>query len=332
MINSNITELIGNTPLIKLKYPSQLTDCEIYGKAEFLNPGGSIKDRTALGIILDAEKNKLIEPGGIVVEGTFGNTGIGLTLVNNAKGYKTIIVMPNSTAPSKRSILINMGAELHLVDPKPFSDPGNYQRVSERLSKEIEKERGIKTFWAGQFENTANYKFHKLSTGSEIFDQTQGAIDGFTCSIGTGGTITGVSEALKERNKKIKIACTDSQGSSMYNYFTRGKLEKNGDESITEGIGQSRVTKNLENCKVDMSFFVNDHECMEILFKLIKSEGLFLGLSSGVNVMGAIKMAKELGPGHKIVTILCDDADKYYHKMFNKKFLQSKNLPVPDWI
>ena len=332
MINSNITELIGNTPLIKLKYPSQLTDCEIYGKAEFLNPGGSIKDRTALGIILDAEKNKLIEPGGIVVEGTFGNTGIGLTLVNNAKGYKTIIVMPNSTAPSKRSILINMGAELHLVDPKPFSDPGNYQRVSERLSKEIEKERGIKTFWAGQFENTANYKFHKLSTGSEIFDQTQGAIDGFTCSIGTGGTITGVSEALKERNKKIKIACTDSQGSSMYNYFTRGNLEKNGDESITEGIGQSRVTKNLENCKVDMSFFVNDHECMEILFKLIKSEGLFLGLSSGVNVMGAIKMAKELGPGHKIVTILCDDADKYYHKMFNKKFLQSKNLPVPDWI
>ncbi len=332
MINSNITELIGNTPLIKLEYPSQLTNCEIYGKAEFLNPGGSIKDRTALGIILDAEKNKLIEPGAVVVEGTFGNTGIGLTLVNNAKGYKTIIVMPNSTVPLKRSILMNMGAELHLVEPKPFSDPGNYQRVSERLSKEIEKERGIKTFWAGQFENTANYKFHKQSTGREIFDQTEGSIDGFTCSIGTGGTIAGVSEALKERNKNIKVACTDSQGSSMYNYFTRGILEKKGDESITEGIGQARVTKNLENCKVDMSFFVDDQECMEILFKLIKSEGLFLGLSSGVNVMGAIKMAKELGPGHKIVTILCDDANKYYDKMFNKKFLQSKNLPIPDWI
>jgi len=332
MINFNITELIGNTPLIKLKYPSQLTDCEIYGKAEFLNPGGSVKDRTALGIILNAEKNKLIEPGGIVVEGTFGNTGIGLTLVNNAKGYKTVIVMPNSTVSSKRNILMNMGAELHLVDPKPFSDPGNYQRVSERLSREIEKERGIKTFWAGQFENTANYKFHQLSTGKEIFDQTEGGIDGFTCAIGTGGTITGVSGALKEKNKNIKVACSDSQGSSMYNYFTRGKLEKKGDESITEGIGQARVTKNLENCKVDMSFFVNDQECMEILFTLIKSEGLFLGLSSGVNVMGAIKMAKELGPGHKIVTILCDDANKYYDKMFNKKFLQSKNLPAPEWI
>ena len=332
MISSNITELIGNTPLIKLKYPSQLTNCEIYGKAEFLNPGGSIKDRTALGIILDAEKNKLIEPGGIVVEGTFGNTGIGLTLVNNAKGYKTIIVMPNSTVPLKRNILINMGAELHLVDPRPFSDSGNYQKVSERLAKEIEKKRGIKTFWAGQFENTANYKFHKQSTGREIFDQTEGKIDGFTCAIGTGGTIAGVSEALKEKNKNIKIACTDSQGSSMYNYFTNGNLDKKGDESITEGIGQARVTKNLENCEVDMSFFVNDQECMEILFKLMKSEGLFLGLSSGVNVMGAIKMAKKLGPGHKIVTILCDDANKYYDKMFNKNFLQSKNLPVPEWI
>ena len=332
MIKNNIIDLIGNTPLIKLKYPSELTDCEIFGKAEFMNPGGSIKDRTALGIIEDAEKNKLIEPNGIVVEGTFGNTGIGLTLINNAKGYKTIIVMPNITAPAKRDILKNMGAELHLVDPKPFNDPGNYQKVSERLAKEIESKNNVKTFWAGQFDNVANYKFHEKTTAKEIWKQTEGKINGFTCSIGTGGTLSGVSLGLKNYNENIKIACTDSQGSSMYNYFVNGKLEKKGEESITEGIGQARVTKNLEKCLVDMSFFVNDYECMEILYKLIKTEGLFLGTSSGVNVMGAIKMAKKLGPGNKIVTVLCDDANKYYEKMFNKEFLKSKNLPYPDWL
>ena len=332
MITNNIIELIGNTPLIKLRYPSEITQCEIYGKAEFLNPGGSIKDRTALGIILDAEKNKLIEPGDTVVEGTFGNTGIGLTLVNNAKGYKTIIVMPNSTVKSKRDILINMGAKLHLVDPKPYSDPKNYQKISKSLAESIQKEKKIRTFWAGQFDNTSNYLYHKNTTGKEIYDQTQGSIDGFTCSIGTGGTIAGVSSALKERNSNIKIACSDSQGSSMYNYFVNGKTEKKGEESITEGIGQARITKNLEFSKVDMSFFINDYECMKILYKLIKSEGLFLGLSSGINVVGAIKMAKELGPGHKIVTILCDDANKYYDKMFNKEFLNSKKLPLPDWL
>ena len=332
LIKNNIIHLIGNTPLIKLKYPSELTGCEIYGKAEFLNPGGSIKDRTALGIIKDAEEKNLIEPNGIVVEGTFGNTGIGLTLVNNAKGYKTIIVMPNITAPSKRDILRNMGAELHLVDAKPYNDPGNYQKVSERLAKEIEKNKNIKTFWAGQFDNTANYKFHEKTTAQEIYKQTDGSINGFTCAIGTGGTLTGVSVGLKNINKDIKIACTDSQGSSMYNYFVNGNLEKKGNESITEGIGQARITKNLENCSVDMSYFVNDYECMEILYKLIKTEGLFLGTSSGVNIMGAIKMAKEMGPGKKIVTILCDDANKYYEKMFNKEFLISKKLPYPDWI
>jgi len=332
MINSNILELIGNTPLIKLKYPSEITDCEIYGKAEFLNPGGSIKDRTALGIILDAEKNHLIEKNGICVEGTFGNTGIGLTLVNNAKGYKTIIVMPNNTAPSKRDILINMGAELHLVDPKPYSDPENYQKVSEKLAKEIERDRGLKTFWAGQFENLANYKYHQKTTAIEIFNQTEGKLDGFTCSIGTGGSLTGISLGLKEKNQNIKIACTDSQGSSMYNYFTNGKLEKKGDPSFTEGIGQGRITKNLEKCLVDMAYYVNDKECIEILFKLIKSDGLFLGTSSGVNIMGAIKMAKELGPGHKIVTLLCDDANKYYDKMFNKEFLNENGLSIPNWL
>ena len=332
MIINNIIESIGNTPLIKLKYPSEITGCEIYGKAEFLNPGGSIKDRTALGIIKDAEDKKLIEVGGTVVEGTFGNTGIGLTLVNNAKGYKTVIVMPNITVKSKRDILINMGAELHLVDPAPFSEKGNYQNVSKRLAEKLQKEKKNSVIWAGQFENISNYKFHMSTTAIEIYNQTDGNIDGFTCAIGTGGTLTGVSLALKDKNPNIKIACTDSQGSSMYNYFVNGLLEKKGEPSITEGIGQARITKNLENCQVDMSYFVNDYECMDMLFKLVKTEGLFMGLSTGVNVMGAIKMAKELGPGHKIVTILCDDANKYYDKMYDKAFLKSQNLPVPDWI
>jgi len=332
MIKSDIIELIGNTPLIKLKYPSELTGCEIYGKAEFLNPGGSIKDRTALGIIEDAENKKLLEPNGIVVEGTFGNTGIGLTMVNNAKGYKTVIVMPNITAPSKRDILRNMGAELHLVDPAPFAEEGNYQKVSKRLAEKLKKENNSSVFWAGQFENTANYKFHQQTTAMEIYNQTNQKIDGFTCAIGTGGTLTGVSLGLKEKKPSIKIACSDSQGSSMYNYFVNGKLEAKGESSITEGIGQARVTKNMDGCKVDMSYFVSDSECLEILYKLIKTEGLFLGLSSGVNIMGAIKMAKEMGPDHKIVTILCDDANKYYDKMFNTNYLKSLNLPTPDWI
>ena len=332
MIQNSIIDSIGNTPLIKLKYPSEITGCEIYGKAEFLNPGGSVKDRTALGIIKDAEEKKQLELNGIVVEGTFGNTGIGLTLVNNAKGYRTIIVMPNITAPSKRDILKNMGAELHLVDPAPYSDEGNYQKVSQRLAEKLAREEKVSVIWAGQFENEANYKIHQATTAKEIFDQTKGAVDGFTCSIGTGGTLTGVSLGLKEKNSNIKIACADSQGSSMYNYFVNGTLEKKGEPSITEGIGQARVTKNLEKCTVDMSYYISDYECMEILYKMVKTEGLFLGLSSGVNVMGAIKMAKELGSGKKIVTILCDDANKYYDKMYNKEFLQSLNLPVPDWI
>ena len=332
MITNNVIDLIGNTPLIKLKYPSEISGCEIFGKAEFMNPGGSIKDRTALGIILDAEKKKLIEPGGTVVEGTFGNTGIGLALVCNARNYNLKVVMPNITVESKRDILRNMGADLHLVDAKPYSDPGNYQRVSENLAQSLEKETGKKTFWAGQFENLSNYKFHQKTTAKEIFSQTNGKVDGFTCAIGTGGTLTGVSVGLKNLNKDIHIACTDSQGSSMYNYFTNGKPEKKGYESITEGIGQARVTKNLENCIVDSSFYVTDSECMEMLYKLIKTEGLFLGLSSGVNICGAMKLGKMLGPNKKIVTILCDDANKYYDKMFNKEFLKSKNLPIPDWI
>ena len=332
MTIKNIIELIGNTPLIKLKYPSEITGCEIYGKAEFLNPGGSVKDRTALGIIESAEEKNELEPNGIVVEGTFGNTGIGLTLVNNAKGYKTIIVMPNITAPSKRDILKNMGAELHLVDPAPYADAGNYQKVSQRLAEKLKLEEKVSVIWSGQFENEANYKIHYSTTALEIFNQTEGNIDGFTCAIGTGGTLTGVSLGLKEKNSDIKIACTDSQGSSMYNYFVKGIPEKKGEPSITEGIGQARITKNLEKCIVDMAYYVSDYECMEILYKMVKTEGLFLGLSSGVNVMGAIKMAKELGPGKKIVTILCDDANKYFDKMYDREYLESLSLPVPEWI
>lgn len=331
MKTNSVIDAIGNTPLIKLKYPSEITGCEIYGKAEFMNPGGSVKDRTALGIILDAEEKGLLEPNGQIIESSFGNTAIGLALVANARGYKLKIVMPNITVPSKRDIIKNMGAELMLVDALPYSNPGNYQRVAERITKE-ENEKGNKIFWASQFENLANYKFHEKTTAKEIYDQTNGLIDGFTCAIGTGGTLTGVGNGLKNFNNNVKIACTDSQGSSMFKYFTEGIPEKKGDESITEGIGQARVTKNLEKCIVDMSYYVDDKECMKILYKLIKNEGLFLGLSSGVNVMGAIKMAKEIGPGKKIVTILCDDANKYFDKMFNKEFLLSKNLPIPDWI
>ena len=330
-MSSNVLDHIGNTPLIKLKYPSEITGCEIFGKAEFMNPGGSVKDRTALGIILDAEEKGLLEPNGNIIESSFGNTAIGLALVCNAKGYNLKIVMPNITVPSKRDIIRNMGAELLLVEAKPYSDPGNYQRVAQRLAEE-ENKKGNKIFWASQFENLANYKFHEKTTSAEIFNQTDGKIDGFTCAIGTGGTLTGVSVGLKSKNKKIIIACTDSQGSSMFNYFTNGKPEKKGEESITEGIGQARVTKNLENCLVDQSFFVSDQECMEMLFKIMKTDGLFLGLSSGVNICGAVKLAKSMGKGKKIATILCDDANKYYDKMFNKEYLISKNLPYADWM
>ena len=290
-------DLIGNTPLIKLQYPSEVTGCNIYGKAEFMNPGGSVKDRAALGIILDAEKNKLIEKGGTVVEGTFGNTGIALTMINNSRGYKTIIVMPDGASLEKREILTNLGAELKVVETKPYSDPGNYQHISRRLAEDLKSK-----------------------------------VDGFTCAIGTGGTLAGTSVGLKDLDKNIKIACTDPQGARMYRYFKDSVLEVTGDPSETEGIGQYRVTKNVEASQVDMAYHVTDEEAFELLYKLIKTEGLFLGTSCGVNVAGAMKMAKELGPGKNIVTILCDDAYKYFSKMFNKEFLLSKKLPMPDWF
>ena len=331
-MEKDIVDLIGNTPLIKLKYPSEVTGCNIYGKAEFLNPAGSVKDRTALGIIIDAEERKEIGKGGTVVEGTFGNTGIGLTMVNNARGYKTIIVMPEAASTEKRDILRNMGADLRIVETLPYANMGNYQHVSKRLAEELKEKNGGNVIWGNQFDNTANYKFHEKTTAQEIFDQTDGKIDGFTCAIGTGGTLGGVSVGLKSRNKNIKIACTDPQGAQMYSHFKYDKLEVKGDPSETEGIGQYRITKNVEPSLVDMAYHVTDYEAFELLYKMVKTEGLFLGTSCGVNVAGAMQMAKEMGPGKNIVTILCDDASKYYSKMYNKEFLKVKKLPIPTWL
>ena len=331
-MEKNMIDLIGNTPLIKLKYPSEITGCNIYGKAEFMNPGGSVKDRAAKGIILDAEKNKLIEPGGTVVEGTFGNTGIALAMINNARGYKTIIVMPDGASLEKREILRNLGAELRVVQTKPYSDPGNYQHVSKRLVEELQSKGKDSVIWANQFDNTANFEFHSKTTAREIYDQLEGKIDGFTCAIGTGGTLAGTSIGLKELDQNIKIACSDPQGARMYKYFKDSVLEVMGEPSETEGIGQYRITKNVEASRVDMAYHITDNEAFDLLYKLIKTEGLFLGTSCGVNVAGAIKMGKELGPGKNIVTILCDDAYKYFSKMFSKDFLNSKKLPVPYWI
>jgi len=331
-MEKNLIDLIGNTPLIKLKYPSELTGCNIYGKAEFMNPGGSVKDRAALGIILDAEKKKLIEPGGTVVEGTFGNTGIALAMINNSRGYKTIIVMPDGASIEKREILKNLGAELRIVETKPYTDPGNYQHISKRLVEDLKSKGGGSVIWANQFDNISNYQFHSKTTAKEIYEQLDGKVDGFTCAIGTGGTLAGTSTGLKELDKNIKIACTDPQGAKMFKYFKDSVLEVTGDPSETEGIGQYRITKNVEACKVDMAYHVSDREAFELLYKLIKTEGLFLGTSCGVNVAGAIKMAKDIGPGKNIVTILCDDAYKYFSKMFNKEFLESKNLPKPGWL
>ena len=327
----NFSAGIGNTPLIKLKAASEITGCNIYGKAEFLNPGGSVKDRAALALIRDAQDKKLISKGGTVVEGTAGNTGIGLGLLGNSLGYKTIIVMNDNQTQEKKDILKNLGAELKLVPAKPFKDENNYVKVASRLADELRPNNNNGVIWANQFDNTANAKGHYEGTGKEIWDQTDGKVDAFICSSGTGGTISGVSNALKEKNKNIKIYLSDPKGSSLYNYIKHGELKSEGN-SITEGIGSSRITKNFENAKIDDAFSIDDHEALPILYDLIKKEGLSLGTSCGINIAGAIRLAKELGPGKTIVTILCDKSDKYASKMFNKKFLDEKGLNYPDWI
>ena len=327
----NFSAGIGNTPLIKLKAASEITGCNIYGKAEFLNPGGSVKDRAALALIKDAQDKKLISKGGTVVEGTAGNTGIGLGLLGNSLGYKTIIVMNDNQTQEKKDILKNLGAELKLVPAKPFKDENNYVKVASRLADELRPNNNNGVIWANQFDNTANAKGHYEGTGKEIWDQTDGKVDAFICSSGTGGTISGVSNALKEKNKDIKIYLSDPKGSSLYNFIKHGELKSEGN-SITEGIGSSRITKNFENAKIDDAFSIDDHEALSILYDLIKNEGLSLGTSCGINIAGAIRLGKELGPGKTIVTILCDKSDKYASKMFNKKFLDEKGLNYPDWI
>ena len=324
-------ESIGNTPLIRLKKASEITKCEIYGKAEFMNPGGSVKDRAAKAIIQNAEKVDGLKVGGTIVEGTAGNTGISLAMCANAKGYKTVIVLPETQSQEKKDMLRICGADLRLVPAVPYKDPNNYVRYSEQLAKDLSKENSNGVIWANQFDNTANLKGHYQSTGPEIWDQTDGKVDGFVCSSGTGGTIAGVSSFLKEKNKNIKIYLSDPAGSSLYNYIQNGELKSEGG-SITEGIGSSRITANFAEARIDGAFTISDEESLPIIFNLIQNEGLSLGTSCGVNIAGAIRLGKILGPGKTIVTILCDKSDKYNSKLFNKKFLQEKGLPIPSWI
>ena len=330
-IRNTFIDSIGNTPLIKLKAASELTGCNIYGKAEFMNPGGSVKDRAALSLLQDAQEKKLISKGGIVVEGTAGNTGIGLGLIGNSLGYKTIIVMNDNQTQEKKDTIKNLGAELRLVPAKPYKDENNFVKIAGRLADELRPTNNNGVVWANQFDNVANAKGHYIGTGKEIWEQTEGKVDGFVCSSGTGGTISGVSNALKEKNKNVKICLSDPKGSALYSYIKNGELKSEGG-SITEGIGSSRITKNFENAKIDDAYSIDDHEALPILYDLIQNEGLSLGTSCGINIAGAIRLGKELGPGKTIVTILCDKSDKYNSKMFNKSFLKEKNLPIPSWL
>ncbi len=328
---NNMIEMIGNTPLIFLKKASEETGCKIYGKAEFLNPGQSVKDRAALYIIKDAEKRKLIEKGGMIVEGTAGNTGIGLSLVGNALGYKTTIVIPDTQSQEKKDAIMFSGAKLIQVPAVPYKDPKNYIKYSGDLAESLKKELKNGAYWANQFDNTANRQAHIETTGPEIWIQTNGTIDGFICAIGTGGTLSGVGAYLKSKNKDITIGLADPMGANMYSYFKTGELKSEGN-SITEGIGQGRITENIKDMSLDIPFRVSDTEALNILYNLIEEEGLFLGLSSGINIAGAKKLAKSLGKGKTIVTILCDSANRYQNKMFNAGFLKENNLPIPSWL
>lgn len=331
MIRDGFIGTIGNTPLIKLRQASEETGCAILGKAEFLNPGGSVKDRAALAIIKDAEEKGLIRPGGVIVEGTAGNTGIGLALVGRARGYRSLIVIPETQSQEKKDMLRLCGAELKEVPAVPFKNPENYVHVSRRIAEELASSEPNGAFWANQFDNTANRKGHYETTGPEIWDQTDGKVDGFICSVGTGGTLCGTAMALKERNPAVLIGLADPDGSAIYNHFAKGELKAEG-SSITEGIGQGRITANLEGLSVDRPFNIPDREAIPLVFEMAEKEGFILGGSSGINVAGAIRMAKELGPGHTVVTILCDYGTRYSSKLFNPDFLRSKDLPVPAWV
>jgi cysteine synthase A len=326
-----VIESIGGTPLIKLRAASAATGCTILGKAEFMNPGGSIKDRAALAIVRDAIGRGVLRPGGVIVEGTAGNTGIGIGMVAAALGFRAVIVIPDTQAQEKKDMLRLVGAELVEVPAVPYSDPNNYVRYSGRLAEALAKTEPYGAVWANQFDNVANRRGHYETTGPEIWEATNGRVEGFVCSVGSGGTLAGVGMALKERNARIKIALADPFGASLFAYYTNGALESEG-SSITEGIGQSRITANLEGAPIDLAYRVSDAEALRIVFDLVEHEGMVLGGSSGINIAGAIRLARELGPGHTIVTILADSGARYASKLFNPSFLREKGLPVPPWL
>ncbi|APH74626.1 cysteine synthase A [Aquibium oceanicum] len=327
----SVIDAIGNTPLIRLKRASEETGCEILGKAEFMNPGQSVKDRAGLFIIRDAEKKGLLKPGGIIVEGTAGNTGIGLTVVGKALGYRTVIVIPDTQSQEKKDALRLLGAELIEVPAVPYKNPNNYVKVSGRLAEQLARTSGSGAIWANQFDNTANRQGHVETTAEEIWRETDGKVDGFVCAVGTGGTLAGVAEGLKAKSGAVKIALADPLGAALHSFYTEGVLKSEG-SSITEGIGQGRITANLEGFDPDFSVQIPDEEALPIIFHLVQEEGLCLGGSSGINIAGAIRLARELGPGHTIVTILCDYGTRYQSKLFNPEFLRDKNLPVPEWM
>jgi cysteine synthase A len=330
-IDNDVVEAIGNTPLIKLKRASEETGCNILGKAEFMNPGQSVKDRAALFIIRDAIERKKLWPGGAVVEGTAGNTGIGLALVANALGFRTVIVIPNTQSQEKKDMLRLCGAQLIEVPAVPYSNPNNYVRLSGRLAEQLAKTDSNGAIWANQFDNVANREAHIETTAPEIWQQTDGKVDGFVASVGSGGTLAGVSIGLKAKNPNIRIVLADPLGSALYSFYKHGVLKSEG-SSITEGIGQGRITANLEGAVIDDAYQISDEEAVRIVFGLLEHEGLCLGGSSGINIAGAIRLAKELGPGHTIVTMLCDYGTRYQSKLFNPEFMRSKNLPVPEWL
>ncbi|MEJ6707222.1 MAG: cysteine synthase A [Amylibacter sp.] len=330
-IYKDLPNAVGNTPLIRLNAASDLTGCEILGKAEFMNPGQSVKDRAALSIINHAIADGSLKPGGTIVEGTAGNTGIGLALVGSAMGFKTVIVIPETQSQEKKDMLMLAGAELVQVPAKPYRDPNNFVRYSERLAIELNKTEPHGAIWANQFDNTANKQAHIDTTAPEIWAQTYGKVDGFICACGSGGTLTGMAEGLRSKNKDIKIGIADPDGASLFHYFAHGELKADGG-SIAEGIGQVRITKNLEGLAVDYAYNIPDAEGLPIVFDLLQNEGLCMGLSTGINVAGAIRMAKDMGPSHTIVTILCDYGSRYQSKLFNPTFLKEKGLPVPTWL
>ncbi len=330
-VRRDFIELIGNTPMLRLNAASERTGCEILGKCEFLNPGGSVKDRAALFIVRDAESRGQLKPGGVIVEGTAGNTGIGLTLVGNALGYRSVIVIPDTQSQEKKDMLRLCGAELTEVPAVPYRDPNNYIKYSGRLAKKIAAKEPNGAIWANQFDNVANRQAHFETTGPEIWEQTGGKLDGFVCAVGTGGTLAGIALYLKERNPNIVIGLADPMGAALYNYFAHGELKAEG-SSITEGIGQGHITANLEGVPLDVPFQIPDDEALPIIFDLVLEEGHVLGGSSGINIAGAIRLAERLGPGHTIVTILADYGTRYVSKLFNPEFLRAKDLPVPQWL